>query len=51
MRKRIIQAAFFVAGGGLAVTLMPIVWRIMNQHNQIWLNNAIVNFIIGAIIF
>jgi uncharacterized protein YacL len=51
MRKRIIQAAFLVAGGGLAVTLMPIVWRIVNQHNQIWLNNAIVNFIIGAIIF
>ncbi|TGE75260.1 PIN/TRAM domain-containing protein [Weissella confusa] len=51
MRKRIIQAAFFVAGGSLAVTLMPIVWRIMNQHDQIWLNNAIVNFIIGAVIF
>lgn len=51
MRRRIIQVAFLVAGGALAITVLPIIWRILGEHNQIWLNNPIVNFIIGGILF
>lgn len=51
LRKRIIQGIFLLAGGAIAITLLPIVWRIFNLADHVWINNVIVNFILGAIIF
>lgn len=51
LRKRIIQGVFLLAGGAIAITLLPVIWDIFNLAEQIWVNNVIVNFILGAIIF
>ncbi|MCT8395601.1 PIN domain nuclease [Weissella soli] len=51
MRKRIIQVAFAVAGGALAVTLLPLIWNLLGYTDQIWINNPFTDMIIGAFIF
>ena len=51
MRKRIIQLIFMIAGGALSINVLPYIWQLVGQHHQLWLNNPVVNFIIGGIIF
>ncbi|KRN32436.1 PIN/TRAM domain-containing protein [Weissella halotolerans] len=51
MRKKIIQLAYALFGGALALTLLPYVWRLVGDGNFKWLDNGLVNFIIGALIF
>lgn len=51
LRKRIIQSIFILAGGAIALTLMPIIWDILDLTKYVWINNVIFDFIFGAIIF
>ncbi|MFC6179036.1 PIN/TRAM domain-containing protein [Weissella sagaensis] len=51
LRKRIIQSIFILAGGAIALTLMPVIWDILDLTKYVWINNVIFDFIFGAIIF
>lgn len=51
LRKRLIIGGYALVGGGLALSILPIIWRVLNWDTDRWLNNSITNFIIGAIIF
>lgn len=51
LRKRLILGGYALVGGGLAISILPILWRIFNIQPLLWLNNPISNFVIGAAIF
>lgn len=50
MRKRIIQLAYIILGGALTINVLPVLWRVMGVQNDLWLNNVVVNFLIGGLI-
>ena len=51
MKKNIIKAVFALAGGALGIMLLPPLWELASLGNHWWLNNSVINFLIGAIIF
>jgi len=51
MRKKIIQLAFMLGGGALAMTILPILWELIGYSDLIWVNNPVTDFILGALIF
>ncbi|MBM7616654.1 uncharacterized protein YacL [Weissella uvarum] len=51
MRKRIIQLVYVIIGGALALNIMPLLWQLIGFQNNLWLNNYIVNFLIGGVLF
>ncbi|MBS4175737.1 PIN/TRAM domain-containing protein [Bacillus sp. FJAT-49736] len=51
MLKRLVQSCFIIIGGTLGIFLLPVVLRLLNLHDIIFLNNPYVTAILGAIIF
>jgi uncharacterized protein YacL len=51
MRKKLILIGFMLVGGAAALSLLPLLWQLTAYGDVIWVNNFIVNFFIGALIF
>lgn len=51
MRKRIIQLAYVLGGGALGIAYLPALWNLIGYSHILWINNPILGFILGAIIF
>lgn len=51
MRKRVIQIAYIMIGGALAINVLPILWHVMGVQDNLWLNNYVVSFVLGGLLF
>lgn len=51
MKKRVINILFALVGIGVGASVMPILWALMTLDKLTWLNNVIVDSLIGAIVF
>lgn len=48
MRRNIIKGVVALIGGGIGVSLLPLFWKIVSVSTIGWLNNAVVNFLVGV---
>ncbi|WP_179395844.1 PIN/TRAM domain-containing protein [Lacticaseibacillus absianus] len=51
MKKRVISLIFAFVGIGFGIGILPNLWELVGFTTQSWLNNPIVNGLIGALIF
>lgn len=51
MQRRIIILLMVIIGASVGISLLPLVWALTNQANNTWLNNDVVNGLIGGLIF
>jgi uncharacterized protein YacL len=51
MRKRIIQILFVLVGGSLGAAFMPLIWSAVGLMNLHYVNNLLIDVLLGAIIF
>lgn len=51
MKKRVIAIVFGLVGIGLGLGLLPALWELLNLENSTWLNNALVDALLGLLIF
>lgn len=51
MRKRVIAIVFGLVGVGVGVNTLPFLWMLLHLDSIAWLNNAIVDGLIGAVVF
>lgn len=51
MQKRIIRALLVLAGASLGISLLPAAWKALGYETNNWLNNAVTNSLLGALIF
>ena len=50
-RKLIISILFVLSGLGLGFRFLPIFWNVIGLKKMHWLDNSLVNLIIGAVVF
>lgn len=51
MKKRVINVIFALIGIGVGASVMPMLWGVLNLAKTAWLNNVIVDSLIGAVVF
>lgn len=51
MKKRVIALVFGLVGIGLGLGFLPALWELLNLENSTWLNNALVDALLGLLIF
>ena len=50
MRKKIIKIIFFALGIGAGYSFLPYFWLLLGWQKNVWINNALVNMLIGLLI-
>lgn len=50
MRKKIIKIIFFALGIGAGYSFLPYFWLVIGWQQNIWINNALVNMLIGLLV-
>ncbi|WP_407892652.1 PIN/TRAM domain-containing protein [Lacticaseibacillus sp. N501-2] len=51
MKKRVIALVFGLVGIGLGLGFLPALWQLLNLGDSTWLNNALVDALLGLLIF
>lgn len=51
MKKRVISILFVFVGIGVGIGFLPALWTLLHLTKVVWLNNALVDGVIGAIVF
>ncbi|MGM0126279.1 pili retraction protein pilT [Enterococcus sp. AZ194] len=51
MQKRVITLLMIIAGASLGISFLPTAWTALGYDNNSWLNNYLVNSLLGALIF
>ncbi|KAF1295137.1 hypothetical protein BAU15_05130 [Enterococcus sp. JM4C] len=51
MQKRVITLLMIIAGASLGISFLPAAWTALGYENNSWLNNHLVNSLVGALIF
>ncbi|MHC9532244.1 PIN domain-containing protein [Dellaglioa sp. BT-FLS60] len=50
MRRNIIKGVIALVGGGIGVSLLPLLWKLVDIARIGWLNNGVVNFLVGVVL-
>jgi uncharacterized protein YacL len=50
VRKKIIKIIFFALGIGAGYSFLPYFWLVIGWQQNIWINNALVNMLIGLLV-
>lgn len=50
MRKKIIKIIFFALGIGAGYSFLPYFWLLLGWQKNVWINNTLVNMLIGLLI-
>ncbi len=51
MKKRVITLIFAIVGIGVGLGLLPALWQLLNLEDSTWINNPLVDALLGLVIF